>query len=105
MLLQGVPIDGRVVKRIRLGAWLKIEDVKWGADRTRSPSVAIQYFDEKRKLIAYDYVGGFKGTTPWRKVDDEFKVPPATREAIVSIGLFGARGTARFDDVFLEPRR
>ncbi len=103
MLLQGLAIDGRSVKRIRLGAWIKIQDVKLGADRTRSPSVAIQYFDDKRQLIGYNYVGGLKGTTTWKKHEDEFKVPPATREAIVSVGLFGAEGMARFDNVFLEP--
>lgn len=103
MLLQGLALDGRVVKRIRMGAWMKIENVRIGQDRTRSPSVAIQYFDEKRNLIGYNYVGGFKGTLPWKRQEDEFRVPAATREAIVSIGLFGAEGTARFDDVFLIP--
>ncbi len=103
MLLQGLALDGRVVRRIRLGGWIKLDDVVIGKDRTRSPSVAIQYFDDKRNLISYNYVGGREGTSPWEKREDEFQVPPATREAIVSIGLFGAEGTARFDGILLTP--
>lgn len=102
MLLQGVPIDGRLVRKIKLGAWIAIENVKVGRDKEKSPSIAIQYFDENRNRIGYNYVGGFKGTRSWRYEEKTFPVPPQTREAIVSIGLFGAEGIARFDNVVLE---
>ncbi|MFN6160753.1 MAG: protein-L-isoaspartate(D-aspartate) O-methyltransferase [Planctomycetota bacterium] len=102
MLLQGIPIDGRVVKKIKLGTWLTIQDVKVGREREKSPSVAIQYFDENRNRVGYNYVGGFKGTRKWRYEEKTFTVPPQTREAIVSIGLFGAEGIARFDGVVLQ---
>jgi protein-L-isoaspartate(D-aspartate) O-methyltransferase len=103
MLLQGIPIDGRIVTRIKLGAWISLEDVKVGRNKEKSPSVAIQYFDENRNRVGYNYVGGFKGTRNWRYEEKAFNVPPQTREAIVSIGLFGAEGIARFDGVVLEP--
>jgi protein-L-isoaspartate(D-aspartate) O-methyltransferase len=103
MLLQGIPIDGRVVTRIKLGAWISLEDVKVGRNKEKSPSVAIQYFDENRNRVGYNFVGGFKGTRNWRYEEKAFAVPPQTREAIISIGLFGAEGIARFDGVVLEP--
>lgn len=103
MLLQGLPLDGRAVRKIKLGAWIALTDVKIGRDKEKSPSIAIQYFDENRNRIGYNYVGGFKGTRNWKFESKVFPVPPQTREAIVSIGLFGAEGIARFDGVVLEP--
>jgi len=104
MLLQGIPIDGRAVKKLKLGAWIKLEDVKVGRDREKSPSVAIQWFDANRNRIGYNYVGGFKGTRKWKLEEKVFQVPPETREAIVSIGMFGSEGTAWFDGIVFEPQ-
>jgi protein-L-isoaspartate(D-aspartate) O-methyltransferase len=104
MLLQGIPLDGRAVKKIRMGGWIRTENVEIvSSDKTRAPAVAIQYFDEKRNRIGFNYVGGLKGTNEWKKLVDEFKVPPNTREAIVSVGLFGATGMAQFDGLIFEP--
>jgi len=102
MLLQGLALDGTVVKKIKLGGWMAGEDVKVGSNSERSPSIAIQYFDENRNRIGYNYVGGLKGSWKWRREEKIFQVPTATREAIVSVGLFGAEGTARFDDISIE---
>jgi protein-L-isoaspartate(D-aspartate) O-methyltransferase len=102
MLLQGLAIDGSIVKKIKLGGWISTENVKIGKNLENSPSIAIQYFDSNRNRIGYNYLGGFKGSRKWKKEDKIFSVPPATREVIVSIGLFGAVGAARFDDVFIE---
>ncbi len=102
MLLQGLAIDGSIVKKIKLGGWISTENVKIGKSPESSPSIAIQYFDSNRNRIGYNYIGGFKGTHKWKKEDKIFTVPPATREVIVSIGLFGAVGSARFDDIFIE---
>lgn len=104
MLLQGMPIDGRAVKKIKLGTWLKLENVKVGRDKEKSPSIAIQWFDSNRNRIGYNYVGGFKGTRNWKLEERTFNVPPEAREAIVSIGMFGAEGTAWFDGIVLEPQ-
>ncbi|MCY2997878.1 MAG: protein-L-isoaspartate(D-aspartate) O-methyltransferase [Planctomycetota bacterium] len=104
MLLQGIPIDGRVVKKIKLGAWIKLENVKVGREKEKSPSVAIQWFDSNRNRIGYNYVGGFKGTRSWKLEERQFPVPPEAREAIVSIGMFGSEGTAWFDGIVLEPQ-
>jgi protein-L-isoaspartate(D-aspartate) O-methyltransferase len=105
MLLQGIAIDGSYVKKIRLAGWIYAEGVKIGKDKERSPSIAIQFFDSNRNRIGYNYIGGFKGSRPWKREDRIFSVPPATREAIVSIGLFGAEGLARFDNISLEATR
>ena len=105
MLLQGVAINGTIVKKIKLSGWIMTENVKIGRDNEKSPSIAIQYFDANRNRIGYDHIGGFKGSRNWKHEERIFRVPPATREAIVSIGLFGAEGVARFDNVTLEATR
>ena len=104
MLLQGMPIDGRSVRKIKLGAWIKLDGVKVGRDKEKSPSVAIQWFDSNRNRIGYNYVGGFKGTRNWKLEERVFSVPVEAREAIVSIGMFGSEGTAWFDGIVLEPQ-
>lgn len=102
MLLQGLAIDGSFVKKIKLGGWISTENVKIGKNPEDSPSIAIQYFDSNRNRIGYNYISGSKGSHKWKKEDKIFTIPPATREVIVSIGLFGAVGVARFDDIFIE---
>jgi protein-L-isoaspartate(D-aspartate) O-methyltransferase len=105
MLLQGLAIDGTSVKKIKLSGFMAYENVKIGKDREHSPSIAIQFFDANRSKVGYNFIGGFKGTRGWKLEERVFSVPPQTREAIVSIGLFGATGMARFDNVKLTPVR
>lgn len=102
MLLQGLAIDGSSVKKIKLGGWISTENVKIGKTPENAPSIAIQYFDSNRNRIGYNFIPGLKGSRKWKKEDEIFRVPTATREVIVSIGLFGSVGTARFDDIFIE---
>ncbi|MCY2985369.1 MAG: protein-L-isoaspartate(D-aspartate) O-methyltransferase [Planctomycetota bacterium] len=108
MLLQGLAIDGSVVKKINLGGWIETENVHLGRtkdnkeNREQSPAIAIQFFDSNRSKLGYNYIGGFSGTRKWKKEERILPVPPTTKEVIVSIGLFGATGVARFDGIFIE---
>jgi protein-L-isoaspartate(D-aspartate) O-methyltransferase len=102
MLLQGLAIDGSVVKKIKLGGYIATENVTLGNTKENSPSIAIQFFDSNRNRIGYNYIGGFQGSRKWKREDKILPVPPATREVIVSIGLFGSTGVARFDGIYLE---
>lgn len=101
-LLQGLGLDGRVVRRVKLSADMKLIDVKPGVDRTELPAVTIRFYDEKRALLGTQFIGPHQGTRDWRHESKVFRVPLETREAIVSIGLFGATGKAAFDNVSLE---
>lgn len=101
-LLQGVALDGRQVKRVRLSASVKVLDVKAGIDRDELPAVTIRFFDEQRSLLATQWLGSFRGTRDWKAESRVFRVPENCREAIISIGLFGATGEASFDNVELQ---
>jgi protein-L-isoaspartate(D-aspartate) O-methyltransferase len=101
-LLQGLALDGRAVKRIKLSAAVKVADVKPGFDRDELPAVTIRFYDDQRSLLGTHWLGSFRGTRAWRLESQMFRVPAECREAIVSIGLFGATGEASFDDIRLE---
>ncbi len=105
MLLQGIAIDGSKVRKIKLGGYMELANIKVGRDKEKAPSIAIQYFDENRQRIGYHAIPGFKTNQSWKKMEKVFQVPPETKEAIVSIGLFGAEGLARFDGIILEVAR
>ncbi|MEM7479335.1 MAG: protein-L-isoaspartate(D-aspartate) O-methyltransferase [Planctomycetota bacterium] len=102
-LLQGVALDGRKVNRLRMSTWIKVENVGSGLQREELPAATIRFFDEQKNLLGNYYVGPFFGTRDWKEESRVFRVPPATRYAIVSIGLLGGVGSACFDGLALEP--
>ncbi len=102
-LLQGVPLDGRIVKRINLSAQVQTKSVRQGLDRNELPAVAIRFYDQSRNLLATQFLGPFQGTAKWREESRNFRVPQETREAIVAVGLFGATGVAAFDKIEVRP--
>ncbi len=101
-LLQGVALDGRKVPRITISASVKTNDVKAGLDASELPAVTIRFFDDQRNLLETQWLGPFRGTQSWKQHERVFRVPSKSREAIVSIGLFGATGTASFDNIHLK---
>lgn len=101
-LLQGLALDGRQVKRIRMSGAIKLADVQPGLGRDELPGITIRYYDEQRSLLGTHVIGFFRGSRDWKSSTKSFSVPKATREAIVSIGLFGATGQAWFDDIRVE---
>lgn len=102
LLLQGIPLDGRVVRRIRISGYVSTEGVKPASEKEDAPAIVIQFFDEDRKRIALYYAGPFIGNRKWHKESKDIEVPHVAREAIVTIGMFGGVGTARFDGIELE---
>ena len=97
-LLQGLGIDGSVVTGLRLSAKVRVERVKPTRDGAM-PMVAISFYDENRKEVGKNWLGPFRGTSKWKAIEQDIRVPRNAREAIVRIGLFGATGRASFDDV------
>jgi protein-L-isoaspartate(D-aspartate) O-methyltransferase len=101
-LLQGFAIDGRVVNRLKVIATVKSDNVNVGQVRDELPAVTVQFLDAKRERLAVQWLGPYRGTRRWRTDQKVFRVPEATREAIVSVGLFGGIGTVSFDDIKVE---
>jgi protein-L-isoaspartate(D-aspartate) O-methyltransferase len=101
-LLQGFAIDGQVVKRLRVSATVKSENVGVGQVRDELPAVTVQFFNAQRERLAIQWLGPYRGTHRWRTDRKVFPVPDGTKEAIVSVGLFGGVGTVAFDNIKVE---
>ena len=94
-LLQGVALDGRQVRRIRMSASIKLKQDNRTAANGSIPAVTIRYFDEPRALLGTNSLGPYKGNRDWKVESKIFSVPQAAREAIVSVGLFGGFSLTR----------
>lgn len=101
-LMQGFAIDGRQVKRLRLSASVRVDDVRPGPYKEDLPLVAVTFYDQNRKDLGTSFIGPFRGSKPWENYHKELRVPVESREAIVRIGLFGSLGTASFDKIEIE---
>ncbi len=102
-LLQGFAIDGSVVRKLKVTAFVRAQNVVMGQANDEWPAVTIQFYDAKRERLALNWIGPFKGTTGWVEKEKEFDVPIQAKEAILSIGLFGAVGRVSFDNIRIVP--
>nr|AGC72186.1 protein-L-isoaspartate O-methyltransferase [uncultured bacterium A1Q1_fos_962] len=101
-LMQGLGMDGRKVRQVRLQTWVRTEGVTSQADPQSGPRLAITFYDEERRELATRWLGPWSGDAPWQQVSETIRVPGNTREMIIRIGLFGAVGVAEFDGVELN---
>ena len=101
-ILQGLAIDGRQVERVTLSGFVKLTDVAQGSDAQMRPSFALTLYDERRRQLGHYFCGPWLGTREWDFVSKTFRVPNATREAILRVGLFGATGDFFVDEIRLE---
>lgn len=101
-LLQGIPIDGQSVSLIRLGAKVRTENVRRGTSKDDLPMLALTLYDEDRKELGTVWLGPYQGTRDWKNSSRLVPIPPGTREGILRIGLFGATGTADFDEITIK---
>ena len=99
-LLQGFPIDGRIVKQLEVSGSVKTESVIAGTqDVDQKPYIAITLYNDQRQQIARLDIGPFLGSSGWHEERRTFPIPKEAREGIIRIGLFGATGTASFDKI------
>jgi protein-L-isoaspartate(D-aspartate) O-methyltransferase len=102
-LMQGLAIDGRQVSRVELSGMIKYEDVKKGLSEWDQPFFALTFYDAQRREIGRDFFGPYDGTRHgWKKLKKRIRVPVATREAMIRIGMFGATGKCWFDELSLK---
>lgn len=101
-VMQAFAIDGRQVTLIEFSASVACEDVVIGPGKYDLPVVVLTFYDDQRKDLNSAVIGPFKNSRDWEKHRRNVRVPIAAREAIVRIGLFGATGTAKFDEIGIE---
>ena len=101
-LMQVFAIDGRKISVVKFSTSFSCENIVVGPHRNDLPVAAISFFDDDRKELQMHLLGPHKGSKDWLSQSREIRVPHTAREGIVRIGLFGATGTARFDNLKVE---
>ena len=104
-LMQGFAIDGRKVSTVKLSLSFACENVVVGPRPNDLPVAAISFFDKERKELGMHLLGPHRGTKDWLSQSRSIRVPHSAREGIVRIGLFGATGTAKFDNLKVQAVR
>ena len=105
-LLQGMALDGRRVRRIRLSVRVKYERTAAGLNSNEKPGVVVHFFDVLRKPIGRAGIGPLVGTNrDWITLRKTIAVPIRAREAVIQIGLLGGTGQLSIDDVRITPVR
>ena len=97
MALQGFPVDGRKVKRLRVEFDARGDAIRYGQTTSQWPYVVITFYDERRQAIGDEVIGPLRGSFEWRTFTRTFSPPAKAREAIVRIGLLGAVGKLSID--------
>lgn len=100
--LQGMAIDGRKVSQLKISCQVAAENVVAGPGEGQLPAVVVSFYDERRAVIETVSLGPWSGTFAWKAASGQFRVPLATREAIVRLGLGGSTGRLDIDDLQLR---
>lgn len=101
-IMQGFSVAGDKVRGVRLSAAVKHSTVLPGNSPRDLPLVAVTFYDSDRKELSTGYLGPFRGTADWHRVEKNIRVPFLAREGILRIGLFGGVGEISFDDVQMK---
>lgn len=101
-VMQGFSIDGRKVTAVDFEAHLALENIKRGIYKEDIPVAMISFYDADRRHLKDTVLDPLTTNKGWHKLElKSVRVPIATKDAIVRIGLFGATGVAKFDAVKL----
>ena len=102
--LQAFAIDGHAVKALDASALLRLRNVRPGQNPQQLALIGFVFYDERRVMLLPERkLGPWQGSFDWRREKRRIDVPPAARECIVRIGLFGAVGEMSIDDVQIAP--
>ncbi len=100
--LQGLGVDGRQVRRLKVALWVQGRDIRPGPQPLQLAALVVIFYDENRATVGEAVVGPWRGSFPWQEQTSLIDVPPRAREAIVRVGLLGAVGELCVDHIRLE---
>ena len=102
--LQGFPIDGRRVRRLRVTCRRRVHEVTPGARSFEKPTLTVVFFDSDRRPVGERSLPPWTRGAGWKRSQLTLTVPPRAREAILRIGLNGASGRVDVDDILISGR-
>lgn len=100
--LQGFAVNGLDVRQLQISLSVSGKKLRPGPLPGQAPMLAVMFYDEARKPLGQQVVGPWKGSFGWKHITQLVNVPKRAREAILRIGLFGATGRLRVDQLELR---
>lgn len=95
---RGFGIDGREVEALEMGLWVRASEILPGEHVGEDPGLMIDFLGADLQSTARGQLGPFVETDgEWLHWKRRIPVPPATRDAIMTVGLLGATGTLDID--------
>ncbi len=99
-------VDGRTTEAVVIGLWVQVDAIAGGERIGEDPGLVIDLLDESLTIVGRATMGPWNlRTLPagrWVRVAIRLNVPPSSRDAILSTGLFGATGTLRIDGMTID---
>ncbi|MGC8641329.1 MAG: hypothetical protein ACP5XB_15805, partial [Isosphaeraceae bacterium] len=97
-------VDGRKTEAIILGFWIRGGNIQYGERNGEEPGLLIDFLGEGLRQVSRGTMGPWTHslTLSWTRVVKRIPVPPGTRDAIMSVGLMGAKGTMDFDGLTVD---
>ena len=101
-VMQAIAIDGKQVPVVSFSAKVATANVIQGLYPQDMADIVLTFYNEDQKDVSTTYLGPITGTSDWQLLSKQIRVPHSAKMAIVRIGLFGATGVAKFDDIHLS---
>lgn len=98
-------VDGRTTAAIVVGAWVRLADTLPGERMGEEPGLQIDLLGADIRAVSRVGLGPWdsrKLGKDWVHVARRLPVPPGSRDAILSVGLFGATGALDVDGLSIQ---
>ncbi len=99
-------VDGRRFEAIVIGVWLRLEKIQAGERLGEEPGLMIDFLGDKLRQTSRGSLGPWTlrefEAGHWVRVAKRIPIPPATRDAILSLGLIGGTGVLDVDGMTLD---
>ena len=100
--MQAFGVDGQSVREIEISVWAQGADVQHGRVATEQAGVIVEYYGTNRAPVGFERKVGWQGTFDWTQKTIRLNVPARAKLGVVGIGLFGATGEMRFDEIIMR---
>jgi hypothetical protein len=97
-------IDGSKTEAIVLGLWVRQNNIQFGERDGDEPGLAIDFLGTQLRALTRGRMGPWTTSVRdnWTHLAKRIPVPPGCKDAIMSVGLFGATGTLDVDGLTFE---